>query len=69
MHHDALSSIPRALTALVYQQRSLPSARTFVHSMFLSRQVDLRPMLKFRDPKVSLAETVAKFDREKPVSR
>jgi len=26
-------------------------------------------MLKFRDPKVDLSETVAKFGREKPISR
>ncbi|TFY73580.1 hypothetical protein EWM64_g10432, partial [Hericium alpestre] len=69
LHYDALSSIPRALTALVYQHRSLPTARTFAQSFFLSREVDLRSMLKFRDPKLSLIETVAKFGREKPVSR
>jgi len=69
MHHDALSSIPRALTALIYEHRSLPNARNFAHSFFLSREVDLRTMLKFRDPKVNLAETVAKFGRERPVSR
>ncbi|KAI0322816.1 ribonuclease III domain-containing protein [Amylostereum chailletii] len=69
LHSDALSSVPRALTALVYQHRSLPSARTFAHSFFLSRSVDLRPMLKFRDPKLNLCETVAKFGRERPISR
>ncbi|KAI0051036.1 60S ribosomal protein L3 [Auriscalpium vulgare] len=69
LHSDALSSIPRALTALVYQHRSLPVARTFAQNFFLSREVDLRPMLKFRDPKLNLTETVAKFGRERPVSR
>ncbi|THH12984.1 hypothetical protein EW146_g7189 [Bondarzewia mesenterica] len=69
MHYDALGSIPRALTALIYQQRSLPTARSFVHSFFLSRDIDIRSMIKFRDPKVNLVETVAKFGREKPVSR
>ncbi|KAI0058997.1 ribonuclease III [Artomyces pyxidatus] len=69
LHHDALSSIPRSLTALVYQHRSLRVARTFAQSFFLSRDVDLRPMLKFRDPKLNLTETVAKFGRERPVSR
>ncbi|KAG6327475.1 hypothetical protein ID866_11614, partial [Astraeus odoratus] len=69
LHSDALASIPRALTALVYQERSLASARKFVNSFFLTRQVDLRVMLKFRDPKRALMETVAKFQRERPKSR
>ena len=69
LHHDALSSITRSLVALIYQRRSLSSAREFAHQFFLSREVDLRKMLKFRDPKVALTETVAKFGREKPLSR
>lgn len=69
MHDDALASIPRAITGLIYQQRSLPSARQFVHSYFLSRQIDLQGMLKFVDPKNSLLEVVRKFGRERPVSR
>ncbi|KAF7294425.1 60S ribosomal protein L3 [Mycena kentingensis (nom. inval.)] len=66
---DALASIPRSLVALVYQHRSLPSARQFVHSYFLSREVDIRPMIKFVDPKKALKEMVAKFQREPPRSR
>ncbi|KAK7017594.1 hypothetical protein R3P38DRAFT_2983962 [Favolaschia claudopus] len=67
---DALASIPRALTALVYHHRSLPSARQFVHSYFLlSRQVDVRSMIKFVDPKKALKEMVAKFGRDPPKSR
>src|SRR6266404_7152557 len=69
LHHDALSSIPRSLVALIYQRSSFSSARKFALQFFLSREVDLRKMLKFRDPKVALTETVAKFGREKPVSR
>ncbi|KAI0923816.1 hypothetical protein AcW1_006675 [Taiwanofungus camphoratus] len=69
LHPDALSSVPRALTALVYQHRSLFSARKFVHKFFLSREIDLRNMIKFRDPKLALLETVTKFGRERPVSR
>ncbi len=67
--NDALATIPRALTALVYQQRSLLTARKFAHSFFLSREVDLRPLLKFRDPKMALSLTVSKFQRERPISR
>ncbi|KAI6041922.1 ribonuclease III domain-containing protein [Pisolithus marmoratus] len=69
LRSDALASIPRALTALVYQERCLASARKFVHSFLLGRRVDIRAMLKFRDPKRALMETVAKFQREPPKSR
>lgn len=69
LHSDALASIPRAITALVYQEISLQSARKFVQSFFLSRQVDLRSMIKFRDPKRALIETVEKFGHERPKSR
>jgi len=69
LYHDALSSIMRSLVGLIYQRRSLSSARQFAHQFLLSREVDLRKMLKFRDPKVALTETVAKFGREKPISR
>ncbi|KIJ55317.1 hypothetical protein M422DRAFT_219930 [Sphaerobolus stellatus SS14] len=66
---DALSSIPRALTALIYQEKSLNAARKFAHDLFFSRIVDIRSLIKFRDPKVALVETVAKFGRERPISR
>jgi large subunit ribosomal protein L44 len=69
LHADALSSVPRALTALVYTHRSLPTARKFAHAFFLGRDVDLRAMLKFTDPKKALADTVRKLGRERPVSR
>ena len=69
LHADALASVPRALTALVYQHRSLRSARRFVEKFFLSREVDLRSMIKFRDPKQTLLATVEKYGRERPVSR
>ena len=45
------------------------SARRFVHKYFLSRELDLRNMLKFYDPKKALLDLVAKLEREKPVSR
>ncbi|THH01774.1 hypothetical protein EW145_g6858 [Phellinidium pouzarii] len=67
--NDALATIPRALTALVYQKRSLPITRKFVQSYFLSRDIDLRQLIKFRDPKMALSRTVSKFKRERPVSR
>ncbi|KAF8507971.1 60S ribosomal protein L3 [Hysterangium stoloniferum] len=69
LHTEALSSIPRALTALIYQQRSLSSARKWTHDFFLSRTVDIRALIRFRDPKVALVDTVAKFGRERPISR
>ncbi|KAF9054352.1 ribonuclease III domain-containing protein [Panaeolus papilionaceus] len=66
---DALASIPRSLTAIIYQEQSLPHAREFVHAYFLNRQVDLRAMLKFVNPKRALLELVRKFGRESPKSR
>ncbi|KAH7909070.1 ribonuclease III domain-containing protein [Hygrophoropsis aurantiaca] len=69
LRSDALASIPRAMTALIYHERSLISARKFVQSFFLSREIDLRNMIKFRDPKRALTETVAKFNRDRPKSR
>ncbi|KAI0091705.1 60S ribosomal protein L3 [Irpex rosettiformis] len=69
LHSDVLSSVPRALTALVYQHSSLHAARRFAQKFFLSRDVDLRSMIKFRDPKLALKITVEKFGRERPVSR
>ncbi|KAF4611052.1 hypothetical protein D9613_006829 [Agrocybe pediades] len=69
LHSDALASIPRSLTGLIYRERSLLAAREFVHSYFLSRQVDLRGMIKFYNPKKSLLEMVQKYQRELPKSR
>lgn len=69
MHSTALASVPRALIALVHQKKSLASARKFAQTFFLSRDVDIRSMLKFRDPKKALVELVEKFGRERPKSR
>jgi large subunit ribosomal protein L44 len=68
-HADALASVPRALTALIYHHRSLAVARKFAHTFFLSRLVDLRGLIKFRDPKLALSFTVEQFGRERPISR
>ena len=64
-----MASIPRSLTALIYQERSLLEARKFVHIYFLSRQIDMKSMLKFRNPKTTLIELTKKFGRELPKSR
>ncbi|PPQ88697.1 hypothetical protein CVT25_009461 [Psilocybe cyanescens] len=69
LHSEALASIPRSITGLLYQQRSLLSAREFVHSYFLTRQIDIRSMLKFYNPKKALLEMVQKYKREPPKSR
>ncbi|CAG7851731.1 SubName: Full=Related to MRPL3-Mitochondrial ribosomal protein, large subunit {ECO:0000313/EMBL:CCA74656.1} [Serendipita indica DSM 11827] len=66
---DALASVPRALTALIYHHRSLAVARKFAHTFFLSRLVDLRGLIKFRDPKLALSYTVESFGRERPISK
>ena len=69
LHHEALSSVARALIALIYQERSMEAAKKFAHDYFLSRDVNLRAMIKLANPKKALALTVEKFGREKPVSR
>ncbi|KAG6879246.1 hypothetical protein C0992_004240 [Termitomyces sp. T32_za158] len=68
-YSDALASVPRAITALIYEKLSLLSARQFVHSYFLSREIDLRGMIKFRQPKIALLEMIKKLGREYPKSR
>jgi len=47
----------------------METAKKFAHDYFLSRDVDLRAMIKLDNPKKALALTVDKFGREKPVSR
>lgn len=69
LHHEALSSVSRALVALVYQERSIEAAKKFAHDYFLNRDIDLRAMIKFSNPKKALAFTAEKFGRERPVSR
>ncbi|KAG9127537.1 hypothetical protein FRC07_012553 [Ceratobasidium sp. 392] len=70
MFDDAVASVARAFTGLVYHAAgSMDDARTFVHAHFLSREFDLRTLLKFGDPKLALINTVKKYQREPPVSR
>jgi large subunit ribosomal protein L44 len=66
---DALASIPRALVAILYHQGSIDAARAFFDKFFMSRELDIRSLIKFRDPKLVLKDTVAYFKRERPVSR
>ncbi|KAG8748150.1 hypothetical protein FRC10_008883 [Ceratobasidium sp. 414] len=70
MHDDAIASVARALTGLIYHAAgSMDDARTFVHAHFLSREFDLRSLLKFSDPKLALIHAVRKYRREPPISR
>jgi len=66
---DALASIPRSIIAVLYQDKSLDAARKFFNDHFMSREIDLRALLKFRDPLISLRKTVAYFKRGPPKSR
>ncbi|KAG8982648.1 hypothetical protein FRB90_006655, partial [Tulasnella sp. 427] len=66
---EAYASAVRSIVALTYQHLSIGHARDLVHKYFLSREVDLRPLIKFRNPTQALQETVKTFGREKPVSR
>ncbi|KAG9091886.1 hypothetical protein FS749_016158 [Ceratobasidium sp. UAMH 11750] len=70
MHDDAVASVARAFTGLIYHAAgSMDDAREFVHAHFLSREFDLRSLLKFSDPKLALVNTVQKYQREPPISR
>ncbi|TFK55079.1 ribonuclease III [Heliocybe sulcata] len=66
---EALASISKSMIALVYKHHSLPVARQIAHDLFLSRQLDMRALFKFRDPKKALKLLVDKFNRERPTSR
>jgi large subunit ribosomal protein L44 len=47
----------------------MEAAKKFAHDYFLSRDIHLRAMIKFSNPKKALALTVEKFGRERPISR
>jgi large subunit ribosomal protein L44 len=66
---DALASIPRSIVAVLYQDKSIDAARRFFNDHFMSREFDMRSLLRFRDPKLALAKTVSLFKREPPKSR
>lgn len=66
---DAYASVPRSIIALTYQHVSMSHARALAHKYFLSREVDLRPLIKFRNPMKALQETAKAFRRERPISR
>ncbi|KAB5594882.1 60S ribosomal protein l3 [Ceratobasidium theobromae] len=70
-HEDAMASVARAVVGLVYHAHgsSIDEARKFVHAHFLSREFDMRALLKFGDPKLMLIHTTRKYQREPPVSR
>ncbi|ELU40162.1 60S ribosomal protein L3 [Rhizoctonia solani AG-1 IA] len=65
-HDDALASVARAIVGLVYHANgsSVEKAREFVHAHFLSRELDIRPLLKYSDPKLALIHTVRKYQRD-----
>ena len=56
----------------VRSRQGFAAARTFVHSVFLSRQADLTTLLKFANPKATLTHTLSKYAGqgiESPVTR
>ncbi|KDN50692.1 hypothetical protein RSAG8_01190, partial [Rhizoctonia solani AG-8 WAC10335] len=70
-HDDALASVARAIVGLVYHSNgsSIEEARKIVHAHFLNRELDIRPLLKYKDPKLALIHTTRKYQREPPISR
>lgn len=47
----------------------MEAAKKFAYDYFLTRDIDLRAMIKLENPKKALALTAEKFGRERPVSR
>lgn len=69
LSRDVAADAMRALTAVIFQEQGLSSARNFINSHFLSRSLNLAPLLKFNDPKFALASTCAKYGKQPPQSR
>ncbi|CCF52639.1 hypothetical protein NDA10_001604 [Ustilago hordei] len=69
LSRDVAADSMRALTAVIFQEQGLSSARSFVTSHFLNRSLNLSSLLKFNDPKHALVSTCAKYGKQAPQSR
>ena len=63
------ASVVRAIVGALYADQGALRAREFVHAHFLSRELDLRPLLKIEDPKLHMSFLMKRLDRERPVAR
>lgn len=69
LNMDIATQSVRALVALIFRELGNASARAFVHSHFMSRLPNVDEILKFRDPKRTLAELCRKYGKPQPKSR
>lgn len=69
LNMDIAAQSMRALVALVFSELGMASVRAFVHSHFMSRVPNLEELLKFRDPKRTLADLCRKYGKPHPQSR
>lgn len=63
------ASVVRAVVGALYVDQGALKAREFVHAHFLSRELDLKPLLKIEDPKLHMSFLMKRLDRERPVAR
>ncbi|KAI9491042.1 ribonuclease III domain-containing protein [Zychaea mexicana] len=58
-----------ALVGALYQEQGPEAAKKFVHAHILSRELDVRPLIKLENPKRYLSALMKKTGQEAPVSR
>ncbi|KAF9967865.1 hypothetical protein BGZ70_007921 [Mortierella alpina] len=63
------ASVVRAVIGALYTDLGAVKARDFVHAHFLSRELDLAPMLEIEEPKRYLSVLMKRLERERPVAR
>ncbi|KAG0047443.1 hypothetical protein BGZ83_007501 [Gryganskiella cystojenkinii] len=63
------ASVVRSIVGALYADQGAMKAREFVHAHFLSRELDLTPLLKIEDPKLNLSFLMKRLNRERPVAR
>lgn len=69
LNMDIAAQSMRAIVALVFSELGMATVRAFVHSHFMSRVANLEELLKFRDPKRTLADLCRKYGKPQPQSR
>ncbi|KAI7884759.1 ribonuclease III [Lichtheimia hyalospora FSU 10163] len=65
----ALGECLYALIGAVYKEQGFDAAKQLVHAHILSRDLDVRPLVKFDEPKRYLSALTRKLGKEAPVSR
>ncbi|TIA87531.1 hypothetical protein E3P99_03113 [Wallemia hederae] len=61
LHEDAMASVTKSIVGLLLKKGGVEKAHHFVKAFFLSRNLDLRSLLKFENPVTVISQTAAKF--------